>query len=119
MTQAAKQLNMSHLAVSHQVRVLDGWSATALFACSGCTIILTKARLSLAITANSTFDEVCHEMIVFACAGSTRHHRDFTLGCEQSDHAPFAVPNLIGSVYLVARLTDAVSHLNQELYRKV
>lgn len=61
-TQAAQQLRVSHSAVSHQVRVLEDWSATALFSRSGRTTVLTEAGRSLAMTANRAFDEVRHEI---------------------------------------------------------
>jgi LysR family glycine cleavage system transcriptional activator len=61
-TRAAQQLRVSHSAVSHQVRVLENWSATALFTRNGRTTVLTQAGRSLAMTANRAFDEVRHEI---------------------------------------------------------
>lgn len=61
-TQAAVQLRVSHSAISHQVKVLDDWSETPLFARNGRITVLTDAGRSLAKTAHRAFDEVRHEI---------------------------------------------------------
>lgn len=61
-TGAAQQLSVSHSAISHQVRILEDWSATPLFSKNGRTTVLTKAGLSLAATTHRAFDEVRHEI---------------------------------------------------------
>lgn len=61
-TGAARQLNVSHSAISHQVRVLEDWSTTPLFSRNGRTTVLTEAGRSLATTTHRAFDEVRHEI---------------------------------------------------------
>lgn len=61
-TGAARQLNVSHSAISHQVRVLEDWSTTPLFSRNGKTTVLTEAGRSLATTTHRAFDEVRHEI---------------------------------------------------------
>ncbi len=61
-TGAAQQLNVSHSAISHQVRILEDWSTTPLFSRNGRTTILTEAGRSLAATTHRAFDEVRHEV---------------------------------------------------------
>ncbi len=59
---AARQLNVSHSAISHQVKILDGWGAEPLFIRKGRLTLLTDAGKSLASVTHEAFDAIRHEM---------------------------------------------------------
>ncbi len=61
-TAAAARLNVSHSAVSHQVRILEAWTTTPLFLRRGRTLDLTPAGRSLAAVTQEAFDTVRHEI---------------------------------------------------------
>ncbi|OAN81243.1 hypothetical protein A8B78_09560 [Jannaschia sp. EhC01] len=59
---AARQLNVSHSAISHQVKILEVWAATPLFIRQGRMTMLTDAGKSLAGVTHEAFDAIRHEM---------------------------------------------------------
>ncbi len=59
---AAELLNVTHSAVSHQIRVLEGWTDHALFRRDGRRTSLTDAGESLAQIVHLSFDAIRHEM---------------------------------------------------------
>lgn len=59
---AARQLNVSHSAISHQVKALDAWSNEPLFIRQGRMTLLTDAGKSLASVTHEAFDAIRHEM---------------------------------------------------------
>ncbi len=61
-TGAAKYLNLSHSAVSHQVAALEAWSPVPLFIRKGRRTELTEAGQSLAETTQQAFDSIRHEV---------------------------------------------------------
>lgn len=61
-TGAARHLNLSHSAVSHQVSALDSWSSTPLFIRRGRRTELTQAGQGLAETTQQAFDSIRHEV---------------------------------------------------------
>ncbi len=61
-TGAARHLNLSHSAVSHQVAALEAWSSTPLFIRRGRRTELTEAGQSLAEITQQAFDSIRHEV---------------------------------------------------------
>ena len=61
-TAAANLLNVSHSAVSHQMKVLETWALYPLFTRHGRVIGLTLAGKSLASVAHEAFDSIRHEV---------------------------------------------------------
>ena len=61
-TGAAKRLNVTHSAVSHQIKILENWTDQPLFVRQGRMTILTAAGKSLAAVAHEAFDAIRHEM---------------------------------------------------------
>lgn len=61
-TAAARRLNVSHSAVSHQMKILESWTTRPLFVRRGRTTLLTAAGKSLAGVAHEAFDSIRHEM---------------------------------------------------------
>ncbi|RVT86655.1 LysR family transcriptional regulator [Rhodobacteraceae bacterium CCMM004] len=59
---AARHLNVSHSAVSHQVSILQDWSPTPLFVRKGRRTELTAAGMSLAETTRQAFNSIRHEV---------------------------------------------------------
>ena len=59
---AARHLNVSHSAVSHQVSILQDWSPTPLFVRRGRRTELTTAGHSLAETTGAAFNAIRHEV---------------------------------------------------------
>lgn len=61
-TDAAQQLNVSHSAISHQVKILEAWASEPLFTRQGRMTMLTDAGRSLAGVTHEAFDAIRHEM---------------------------------------------------------
>lgn len=61
-TGAARQLNVSHSAISHQVKILEDWTPDPLFIRQGRATLLTDAGRSLASVTHEAFDAIRHEM---------------------------------------------------------
>ncbi|MDA0361439.1 MAG: LysR family transcriptional regulator [Proteobacteria bacterium] len=61
-TAAASLLNVSHSAVSHQMKALEAWARHPLFTRQGRTIGLTLAGKSLAGVTHEAFDTIRHEV---------------------------------------------------------
>jgi LysR family glycine cleavage system transcriptional activator len=61
-TDAAHQLNVSHSAISHQVKILEAWASEPLFIRQGRMTTLTDAGRSLAGVTHEAFDAIRHEM---------------------------------------------------------
>ncbi|WP_158625942.1 LysR family transcriptional regulator [Arsenicitalea aurantiaca] len=61
-TGAARMLNVSHSAVSHQIRMIEEWSGVHLVVRDGRRTILTDAGDSLARVAHDCFNAMRHEM---------------------------------------------------------
>ena len=59
---AAELLNVTHSAVSHQIRVLEGWSGQALVRRDGRRTALTAAGESLAQIVHQSFNAIRHEV---------------------------------------------------------
>jgi len=69
-TGAAGLLNVSHSAVSHQIRVLENWARVPLFVRRGRTTLLTEAGRSLAEVSHGAFDAIRHEIDRLPMRGS-------------------------------------------------
>lgn len=61
-TAAARSLNVSHSAVSHQIKILEDWTSRPLFVRRGRTTLLTVAGQSLAGVVHEAFDSIRHEV---------------------------------------------------------
>lgn len=59
---AAKQLSVSHSAVSHQIKVLQEWIGRPIIVRKGRSVSLTPAGESLAMVVRKSFDAIRHEM---------------------------------------------------------
>ncbi|MFT4730221.1 MAG: LysR family glycine cleavage system transcriptional activator [Granulosicoccus sp.] len=59
---AARKLNVSHSAISHQIKILENWTTHPLFVRHGRTTMLSAAGKSLAGVAHEAFDSIRHEM---------------------------------------------------------
>lgn len=58
---AARLLNVSHSAISHQIKVLENWTTHPLFVRHGRSTMLTAAGQSLAGVAHEAFESIRHE----------------------------------------------------------
>jgi LysR family glycine cleavage system transcriptional activator len=59
---AARILNVSHSAISHQIKALENWTSHPLFVRHGRTTLLTEAGKSLAGVTHEAFDSIRHEI---------------------------------------------------------
>lgn len=59
---AARKLNVSHSAISHQIKNLESWATQPLFERHGRVTLLTEAGQSLAGVTHEAFDSIRHEM---------------------------------------------------------
>lgn len=59
---AAAQLNVSHSAVSHQIRILEQWIGRPITMRRGRSVTLTEAGESLARVVRESFDSIRHEL---------------------------------------------------------
>ena len=61
-TAAAERLNVSHSAVSHQIRILEQWVDRPITVRQGRSVALTEAGESLARVVRESFDSIRHEL---------------------------------------------------------
>ena len=87
---AAELLNVTHSAVSHQIRVLEGWSGQALVRRDGRRTALTAAGESLAQIVHQSFDAIRHEMDRLPL----RSHRPVTVAALPIIAADWLVPRV-------------------------
>ena len=59
---AARRLSVSHSAISHQIKYLEGWIGRPITVRRGRSVALTEAGESLARVVNSSFDAIRHEI---------------------------------------------------------
>lgn len=106
LTQAARQLNVTHGAISRQLRALETELGVALFSKEGRGLKLTEAGLRLREASTQAFDRlraVCAELTVIDADAP------FVLGCSGSLLARWFIPRL---GRLNAELPDLRLHLS-------
>lgn len=106
LSQAARQLNVTHGAISRQLKALEAELGIALFAKDGRGLKLTEAGLRLRDVSTQAFDKlrgVCAELAV------AEEDAPFVLGCSGSLLARWFIPRL---GRLNAELPDLRLHLS-------
>ncbi len=90
-SKAAEELFVTHAAISHQIRKLEGWYKTALFERVGRGVRLTRAGLYLSVRISPVFADICDISQKVKVLGG----RDtLTVGCIPSISSRWLVPNL-------------------------
>ncbi|PBI82181.1 LysR family transcriptional regulator [Rahnella victoriana] len=87
---AADSLNVTHSAVSHQIKNLEGWLGTVLFNRTAGRVYLTADGVRLKACCDQVFSEIektCHQM---------RHRREhhLTIACSASFLAQWLLPRI-------------------------